>query len=373
MTTQRLIANLECDARNELHSIMGMLELIAEGSLSDLQYERLRACKSSADRLLRSIQNVHQLVCAETVIPQRAQVDLRAVVADTAGLMEEVARRKGLTFNAELCPGTPALVTADRRCIDDILVRLIDNAIRFTDQGWIDLIVKGCANFAVTPRIEFVVCDSGPGIPEETITRVMNPFAPDHLEGGLGLPIIHQLVQGMGGELSIGRNDGGGSRVIVSLPFQAPNTCESPELNGADCVPGQSSESGRLLNILVAEDSDHSYYVIESYLQEEGHRLTRAQNGANAVDMFKTGAYDLVLMDVHMPVMDGYDATRAIREWETTDGRARVPIVVLSSDSQQTQRQNGAKAGCSGYITKPASKAAVLNSLKRFAGTVIQD
>src|SRR5579871_5236041 len=108
MTTQRLIANLECDARNELHSIMGMLELIAEGSLSDLQYERLRTCKSSADRLLRSIQNVHQLVSAETTKPQQAQVDLRAVVADTAGLMEEVARRKGLTFKAEIRPGTPA-------------------------------------------------------------------------------------------------------------------------------------------------------------------------------------------------------------------------------------------------------------------------
>ena len=88
--------------------------------------------------------------------------------------------------------------------------------------------------------------------------------------------------------------------------------------------------------------------------------------------MFKRGIYDLVLMDIHMPVMDGYSATKAIREWETTDGRARVPIVVLSSDSQETQRENGAKAGCSGYITKPASKAAVLNSLQRFAGAGIR-
>jgi len=123
------------------------------------------------------------------------------------------------------------------------------------------------------------------------------------------------------------------------------------------------------LNILIAEDSDRSYYVLESYLEGEPHRLTRAQDGATAVERFKTGGYDLVLMDVHMPVMDGYAAARAIREWETTDGRARVPIVVLSSDSPETQRENGARVGCSGYITKPASKVAVLSALKRFAGT----
>jgi CheY-like chemotaxis protein len=319
------------------------------------------------------VQNVCQFVCLENVKSRLSEIDLEAVVADTAGLMEDLARRKGLNLTAEIRPGTPTAVTGDRRHLENILLRLIDNSIKFTAQGSIQLIVTKCEDYSNRRRIEFIVCDSGPGIPEDTITRVLDPAAPDLGNQGLGLPIVYQLVRGMGGELSIDRLDGGGSRVTASLPLQASGVSGSPEPSGTEHTQRQSWEPVRPLNILVAEDSDQSYYVIESYLEGEGHKLTRAQNGAIAVDRFKNGGCDLVLMDVHMPVMDGYAATRAIREWETTDGRARVPIVVLSSDSPEIQRENGAKAGCSGYITKPASKESVLSWLKRFAGTRTQD
>ena len=364
---QRVIAKLDGNVRNEVFLIMGMLELVAEGPLTESQYDYLRTCKSSADRLLRYVQNVHQFVCPDAARPLLSEIDLQEVVTDTAGLMEEMARRKGLSLTAEIRPGTPARVRGDRHGLENILVRLIDNSIAFADKGWIQLIVTKCGNDSDGDRIEFIVCDSGPGISDDTITRVLDPAAPDLGDHGLGLPIVHQLVRGMGGELSISRQDGGGARVTVSLPFKALDVPATPALSGAEQTERQPG--GRPLNILVAEDSDQSYYVIESYLDGQGHQLTRALNGASAVDKFKSGDYDLVLMDVHMPVMDGYAATRAIREWETTDGRARVPIVVLSSDSVDTQRENGAKAGCSGYITKPVSKTLVLSSLERFAGT----
>lgn len=364
---RHLIEKLERDTRDEIHSIMGMLELIAEGPLTDSQYAQLRTCRSSADRALRTIQNVYEFACPEEGNPGLEQIDLQEVVSDTVCLMEELARRKGLNFRTTIGSDTPAQVRGDRHRLDDVLVRLIDNSIRFTDKGWIELALARCAKVSGAPGIDFIVSDSGPGIPEDTIIRAMNPAAPEHFEDGLGLPIVHQLVREMGGELSLCRMEGGGSRVTVSLPFQILEGSLSPEAGVTDRTDGQSAEPVRPMNILIAEDSDQSYYVIESYLDGQGHQLTRAANGSMAVDTFKRGAYDLVLMDVHMPLMDGYAATRAIREWETTDGRARVPIVVLSTDSLDTQRQNGAQAGCTGYITKPASKAAVLNSLKRFA------
>jgi CheY-like chemotaxis protein len=370
---QRMIAKLERDARNEIHSIMGMLELVADGPLTDLQYQHLRACRSSAHHLLRSVQNIYQLICAETSEPTLSNFDLQHFVADIVGLMEDLAKREGLSFKVEIRAGTPARVTGDRHRLENILVRLIDNAIKFTDKGWIQLIVAKCENYSDSSCIEFIVCDSGRGIPQDTITRVLDPAALELGDNGLGIAIVHQLVSAIGGELSISPQDGGGSRVTVSLPFATLDDPASPIPSDADHTQRQTGEPVRPLNILIAEDSEQSYYVIESYLDGQGYRLTRAQNGASAVEKFKNGGYDLVLMDVHMPVMDGYAATRAIREWETTDGRARVPIVVLSSDSAEIQRENGAKAGCSGYITKPASKAAVLRCLKRFERTVFED
>jgi len=363
---ERAIAKLNENARNELHSIMGMLELVAEGPLTESQYKNLLIIRSSADRLLRSIEDVTQFVSPSTQQPRLSAFDLPSVVADTSALMGDLARLKGLTFTFEIRSGTPTRVMSDRECIEDILVRLMDNSLRFTEKGGFDLTVSQGTNASVRPRLNFIICDTGPGIPGDTIARVMNPAAPDHLKDGLGLPLVHKLVLRMGGDLHIDRSDGGGTRITVSVPFEMPEASDSPEVPYSEA---QSYGQIRPLEILIAEDSDESYYVIESYLDGEGHQLTRAQNGVSALDWFKKGDFDVVLMDIHMPVMDGYSATRAIREWETTNGRPRVPIVVLSSDSLETQRENGAKAGCSGYITKPASKAAVLNSIRRFAAT----
>jgi CheY-like chemotaxis protein len=370
---QRVIAKLDGDIRNEMHSLMAMLELIAEGPLTDAQYEHLRTCKSSADRLLRSVETVCQFVCPDTSEPELSEIDLHEFITSMAGVMQQLAQPKGLSLTAEIRPGTPARVTGDCHRLEDILVRLIDNSIRSADHGSIQLIVTKGEDDSDRSRIDFIVCDEGRWTSEDLIAHALDSTTPDLEYHGLGLAIVQQLVRGMGGGISIDRQDGEGSRVTVSLPFKALDGSAGPALSGAKDIENPSWEPVRPLNILVAEDSDQSYYVIESYLEGQGCQLSRALDGASAVEQFKTGRYDLVLMDIHMPVMNGYAATRAIRDWETTDGRARVPIVVLSSDSPATQRENGAKAGCSGYITKPASKAAVLASLRRFAGTGTQD
>jgi CheY-like chemotaxis protein len=121
------------------------------------------------------------------------------------------------------------------------------------------------------------------------------------------------------------------------------------------------------LKLLVAEDSNDSFNLFQVYVRGEGHTVSRAFTGAEAVDMVKTNEYDLVMMDVDMPVMDGYTATRTIREWETRQGRTRIPIVLLSAESAQRQRRIGASIGCSGYLTKPAPREAVLRALSYFS------
>ena len=356
---ERIVAKLENDARNELHSVMGMLELIAQAPLTQAQSDYLRACKASTDRLLRSVQNVSAFLAPDTEKAQISGFDLYELVADSATLMEALAQRKGLALTHEIRPDVPRQVAGDRDRLQDVLIRLLDNAIRFTSCGRIQLAVSPAQQSFPELGVQFDVCDTGPGIPAEVVEHLSKPLTEYKAWQGLGLPIVRSLVLSMGGDLSFRSQEAGGARVTVSLPFRTAASAA----NGAEEVAAGGTPA---LNILVVEDSDDSYYVLEGFLREDKHHLTRATTGTLAVELFKNGQYDLVLMYVHMPDMDGYSATRAIRTWETGCARARVPIVVLSSDSPATQVRNGAKVGCSSYLTKPVSKAALSSLLKRF-------
>ena len=356
---EEIIAKLENDIRNELHSIMGLLELIAQGPLTPAQSDNLRACKGSADRLLGSVRNVSAFLSAESDEVQISVFDLHGLIADLRDLMDTLARLKGLSLRCELQPEVPRHVAGDHDRLQDILFRLLDNAIKFSDHGQVRLVVAVDPRNSTGLEIQFEVLDSGSGIPSDVVARLSGPLSEQPASKGLGLPIVHKLVLGMGGSFTIGSNEGGGSRVVVSLPFVRA-IGDAPFL--ADLVGAVQP-----LKILVAEDSDDTFYVLESFLKEQKHRLTRSVDGTRAVEIFKAGHYDLVLMDIHMPGQDGYSATRAIREFETSCARARVPILVLSSDSPSTQTQNGAKVGCSGYLTKPVSRVALLSAIERYA------
>lgn len=362
---EQLAARLENDARNELHSVMGMLTLIAEGPLTGRQYDYLRACRSSADRLLRTVQNVFEFLAPESEEAQIHVFDLQEAVASLTNFVRTMAHRKGLGFTYEDHLGGARWVAGNRERIQDILFRLLENAVQFTDRGEVRLIATDSSQDSTGLRVKFDVCDTGPGISAETIAWVLKPSWENLERVGLGLPIARKLALAMGGDLSIEARESGGARVTVSLslaPASAIPGVIAPSLVDAH------SRAQAPLSILVAEDSDDSYFVIESYLEDQPYLLTRASDGTGVVELFKKGHFDLVLMDVHMPAQDGYAATRAIRQWETTAARTRVPIVILSSDSPRVQIENGARVGCSGYLTKPVSKADILGVLQRYAG-----
>jgi CheY-like chemotaxis protein len=361
MVMDWLIAKLESDARNELHSVMGMLELIAEGPLAASQSNYLRACRDSADRLLRTIQNVSMLLSQEAHEAQTSNFEVQEIVESVTSLMEALAERKGLSLACVIGANVPRRMAGNTEYLEDILFRLLDNAVKFTERGRVDLMVRALPKDAKI-WIQFDICDSGPGIPQDIIASLTTPISGEVVWQGLGLPIVRKLVSAMGGELSIGSGELGGASVTVSLPFDDVADSSPIETHAA----GEDEPEAVLpLSILVAEDSDDSYYLLEAYLGER-HRLCRAANGADAIEMFKMGHYDLVIMDVHMPGLDGYSATRAIREWESRGSRARIPIVVLSSDSPKTQLHHGAKAGCSAYLTKPVSRADIMAVLNRY-------
>jgi CheY-like chemotaxis protein len=175
----------------------------------------------------------------------------------------------------------------------------------------------------------------------------------------LGLSIVRKRLEQVGGKLSA-FTEGPRGRLVITIPFAlAGDWSHAPSsVGGSTTAP---------LNLLIAEDSDDSFFLLEAYVANAGHHLARALNGAQAVEMVKSGKFNFVVMDVKMPIMDGYTATRLIREWETEQGRARVPILLLSAEEAAVQMRVGANAGCSGYLAKPATKVQVLAALDFYA------
>jgi CheY-like chemotaxis protein len=221
--------------------------------------------------------------------------------------------------------------------------------------------VKASTMDADSVVIDFDISDTGPRIPREELED--GGLEKEEIQlWGLSLPVVRKRLIGMGGSLTFGSNPGGAFELRLSLPMKlAPGTARSND-------PEPARAASRL-RLLVAEDSNESFALFRVYVKDEGHEVSRALDGAQALEMVKSGEYDMVVMDIDMPVMDGYTATRAIREWETQQGRPRLPIILLSADSVTRQRGMGASAGCSGYLTKPAPKGAVLQAIHYYASS----
>jgi CheY-like chemotaxis protein len=179
----------------------------------------------------------------------------------------------------------------------------------------------------------------------------------------LGLAAARNLVIALGGCVQASAASSTGTRITVIIPVAAESVALKPLQPGQERSPSANS----FLRILVAEDSEDSFQLFKAYLKGEPHTITRAVNGAEAVQLATAEAFDIVFMDIRMPVMDGYDATRQIREWETGKDRARMPIVVLSAEDLRTQRRQGALAGCSGHLLKPLRKDQLLEAIKTYS------
>lgn len=357
---EQLISKLSLDAANVVHSVMGMLELIAEEPLTGNQTKYLRACRTSVDRLHRAIRDVSELSGAKSIELADSAFDINEVTTGVASVMGSLIRSKDLRFDWEQSTDAPMPVMGDRDRIEDILVRLLDNAIRTTSHGVVTLHTRFAPLDSGVVNVQIEVSDTGLGIIPETVESSGSFLDTTNL----GLFIVRQLVERMGGEMSITAAAGIGALVAVrlSLPAAASFAVSKRDYD---------AESGRQplppLNLLIAEDSDDSYILLEAFLKGQGHRLSRAVDGAQALELFKRNDYDFVLMDIRMPVMDGFTATRAMREFETAAGRRRIPIVVLSAEDTAVQVRVGATVGCTGYLMKPVSKATVLRAFHRYA------
>jgi CheY-like chemotaxis protein len=298
----------------------------------------------------------------------RAPFDLRTLVEETAAMLRLRAAQKGLTLDVVVDPSTPRIVDGDAVALRRVLINVLGNAVKFTEQGGVTLRLMPAVSGTETAPLLFSIDDTGIGIPPQKLDLIFDSFAQADPSinrrfggAGLGLSISRELVELMGGRIWVRSQVGHGSTFSFTVPLPA----------AGDARPGPARPSTpaplvRPLRLLLVEDSPLNRLVVTAHLEKTSDMIDVAENGRAAVDAVKARRYDLVLMDVHMPEMDGYEATETIRRWEQEERRPRTPIVALTAHAMKQDVERSRLAGCDEHVTKPVRKQTLLDLLDRY-------
>ena len=366
------LANMSHEIRTPFHGLMGMLSLLRDAGLTPRQIDLLHTATESADHLLAILNDILDMSQLEsgrlTLTP--APLEVRALLRDVEALMRPQAAQKQLALHLDAAPGVPERLVADATRVKQILFNLLSNAIKFSDRGAVVLDVRRSTGAGGAAEIEFVVSDSGMGMDEATQAQIFSRFAQGDSSRsrrfggtGLGLEISRNLARLMGGDITVRSKPGEGSVFRFQMPLVAPS--ETAASNGAMAAAAESQP--RPLHVLVAEDHPVNRQYMAALLESLGHTAFFAVNGVEAVRAATGQAFDVVLMDLHMPELDGIGATRAIRALADRQ-RSTVPILALTADAFETTRERCLVSGMNEVLTKPVSPEKLAATLRRLYG-----
>ncbi len=355
------LANMSHEMRTPLNGVIGITSLALDLSTQPEVVEHLRIVQTSAKCLLGVINDVLDLSKMESGRMEIVQADLqvRTVVSDVISILTLPAREKALTLHSEVHSAVPEWVLGDENRLRQILVNLIGNAIKFTESGGVSVNVsKGDG------QLQFSVTDTGAGIPEDKQVFIFDAFrqADNSISRryggtGLGLTISRKLVQAMGGSMHLESVVGKGSTFWFTV--DAPATEHRRFAPPVSLQPTKAS-----LRILVAEDNSVNQHLMRALLRKLGHQVTIASNGREAVAAWKAQKFDIILMDIQMPEMDGLEAVLAIRAAEQPDGE-HIPVVALTARAMAGDRELFLASGMDEYLEKPIQAERLTQVLER--------
>lgn len=369
-TKSDFLASMSHEIRTPMNAIMGIADLLAKTTLTPEQDKYVQIFRRAGDNLLNLINDILDLskVEASQLELERTGFALNDHLEKVIEMVAARAQEKGLALVCEIAPNVPTDLLGDPTRLRQVLLNLIGNAIKFTEAGEVSLRVALDEDSASTPVLHFTVADTGIGISDEKLNRVFDRFTQADSSttrrfggSGLGLTICKRLVELMGGRIWVESIVDKGSVFSFIAPFEIWAEAGERATAPVGIDPDLPLPA---LRILLAEDSPDNCLITVAYLEDTPYQLQIADTGAIAFEMFAAGAYDLVLMDRQMPVMDGLTATRKIRAWEIANNRPPVPIIALTASALKGDREMCLAAGCTAFLTKPIKQEVLLQAIR---------
>lgn len=362
------------EVRTPMNGIVALVELLNNSHPRKEQQEYLNGILASSDSLLHIINNIidySHLRSGELTL-DREPFSPRAIVEEAVAPLMNLLQRKGLEYIQTIDDAFPDL-QGDPRRLRQIIVNLLSNAIKFTESGTIRLNLQFGVQCGTHVTLHITVADSGIGIPSGFEEKIFAPFVREDLSStrkhggaGLGLTIARQLAELMGGDIKLETTADRGSVFHFNVPLQVNVKQEERERSAERDQRSLLQWEGRSLHILLAEDHDVNRNLTERILRRLGHTVSAAPNGKKAVDISEEEGFDLILMDMEMPEMDGWEATSVIRQREAASGK-HVPIIAVTAHALKGNREMLLTSGFDGYMAKPIDFVVLTKEMKRLA------
>lgn len=370
------LARMSHEIRTPMNLILGMNALLLESPLTEKQRQHVEISYRNVRRLLRLINGILDLskVEAGKFTLEAVPFDLDEVLRECAATMSAAMEQKGLQFDLSVDPDTWRYWIGDAERLQQVLLNLIGNAVKFTEQGRIEVRVRCNRAPDCGPELRFEVTDTGCGVPPDKASMIFEAF--QQADGsmnrrydgtGLGLAIAKHLVGMMSGKIWVEEKTGPGAKFIFTAALP-PTTAIAVRERIARTHSSKAAESvvpGT--RVLLVEDNAENQFLLRAYLKDLTLSLEFASNGAEALECRSRNTYDLIFMDIQMPVMDGYTATREIRAWEKAHRTAPVPIVALTAHALSSASLESLEAGCNGYLSKPVERNELIEALAKYA------
>jgi len=364
---EQFLANMSHEVRTPMNAIIGFTELLKDSKLNDEQKSYLGAIKTSSENLLVIINDILDFskISSGKLVLEFIAVDIKSLINDLIYSFQVRAKSKNIYLNFEFDDKISSLLLGDPVRLQQILNNLLSNAVKFTESGRVDLCCSLLKDSKESQTLKIKVSDTGIGIDQDKLDFIFETFSQEDQSvtrkfggTGLGLAISKQLIELYQGELLVESEKGKGTifTIILELNKSLPTTSKTVDISENERYSIEGS------SILLVDDNEFNQLLVESILSDKNVKITCASNGQEALEMLNSQKFDIILMDIQMPVMDGIEATQKIRNEMKLD----VPIIALTANALKDDKEKYLNAGMDSYISKPFEQQELLRVISDF-------